>query len=101
VSVGAELLTWPKSRTVHDTDGTAWVVTLEPARLDLTDGILWVTITDPDELRALGMAMHAAVLDHDQTRQVGKARGRARAHQLAILDGLPVPDRYRRYEDRR
>lgn len=100
-----ELLTWPKRRQVRDAGtGEEWTATLEPGRLDLmragADGRV-LTVTDPDDLRALAMALHAAVLDYDQARQVGRARGRARAHQRAILDGLPVPDRYRRFEDRR
>jgi hypothetical protein len=97
-----DLLAWPKRRHVTTLGGRDEVFVIEPGRLVIWHDDDHVTVyADVDGLRALALALHAAVIERDLAAATGHARGRAQAHQRAILAGLPTGDPYRRYEDRR
>lgn len=92
--IALPVLSWPKVRTVRDTDGTVWAATIEPGRLSLaTTDPAWlgppITIANADDLRALSLALYAAAIERDQMEETppgGRAhlkRQRRRAAKMA------------------
>lgn len=91
------LLTWPKQRTLTDSEGDRWTATITPGGLLLTcPGVAAIEFADPDELRAFSMQAHAAAIEHDLDVQEAAVKASLERRRLRGLSGnrhRPVAER--------